>query len=987
MANQYTDLHVIECNRLHSEEAKSGNNENFALWQNNLQDIVHLDAGDKVSVHGAMVSEKGAGQPSSIEIKGESLGVSSTFKYTTLKESVYDKGEAGKLINGNDVIDVTEITDTKELFDNKGYFTMSYFVPANGHNYIELPRRFWYSEYNSSLTDFTSENYASCDSQSKGMTLADPFGMLDSGLPSGITEPDRWDLYDDYYQIEGLNTNASLSKVRNDNSRYTIMIREHTYYSSNAANNYSDNMPDEYLREPENHNYYVYRELKEIEAPTGFNSPDFLSTEITRQLQKVVSTNLFNFRDLDDKDADNQYTPGWGMNITKSISTETYKPFNVAGYLGKPQALQPSGKTIQEEIMDNFINTTGGTGFDYLQAFHVIGCKRPELYETGRLINRNPTSPYDLNKVRGSRLQANSNGTYFDFSLPYDNKDILDNFRDFIYAQEKYPEIWNIFSDSRTRYRSGDTIDNSRWCHINRFPNASMTFYNGSDTDDIDNFSTLGFGGYKFPTWNASQQSQKSMILPFKYDPEQRNIYYESPNEDMGQYTYGCFGRNASGFIRVYGTPHNGKGSNLLAVISDAVSVIESGRKIGFDQHFSAPGMTYILPCDMRPDQNAITNASNNGFDDTNVNGPELKNLGPYSDNGILINPAQLYFGANAPKLNWNGTNFTITDLHTSMNKGNNQLSDSVLRSDAPYGYKRDLAGEAEVVYKINPKEDFCDFSPVRKPYLGQITLTGYNSSGSGSAATSVDFPTSYFNGNLEAWQLYDSLTGIFIEDFGVTESVWSRSLWGLLGFSYKQFHSNTNTRLSVIDYTNINDLSVITTNSEINEGDQKIYTRNQFGVPLFYNRLPYGGVILDAQGTIAVRFYPEIVQSTQSMAIIAENLPTRMIRGYYTIRSNILQETPFIGGKVNNTTMPIIGIVDKINGDGDFYFGQESSLEFTITRPMRLASITCSIHDPDGSYARCSDQSTVLFKIQKNKNVTFDIAQELLEEQQQKKK
>ena len=71
--NEYTDIKVIECNRLHSEEAKSNNNENFALWTNNLQDIIHLEPGDKVSVHGAMVSERGAGQPTSIEIKGESL--------------------------------------------------------------------------------------------------------------------------------------------------------------------------------------------------------------------------------------------------------------------------------------------------------------------------------------------------------------------------------------------------------------------------------------------------------------------------------------------------------------------------------------------------------------------------------------------------------------------------------------------------------------------------------------------------------------------------------------------------------------------------------------------------------------------------------------------------------------------------------------------------------------------------------------------------
>ena len=163
---------------------------------------------------------------------------------------------------------------------------------------------------------------------------------------------------------------------------------------------------------------------------------------------------------------------------------------------------------------------------------------------------------------------------------------------------------------------------------------------------------------------------------------------------------------------------------------------------------------------------------------------------------------------------------------------------------------------------------------------------------------------------------------------------------------SHDQFHSSTNTRLSTINFTNSNDLSIITTNAEINEGDTKLYTRNQYGVPLFYNRLPFGGTIKDKNGHNAVRFYPEIVQSTQSIEIVADNLPTRMIRGYYTIRSNVLEGTPFVGGKVNNTTMPIIGIVNKINGTGDFYTQESSLLEFIITKPLRLASITTSIHD-----------------------------------------
>ena len=73
MSNQYTDIQVIECSRLHSEEAKSKNNENYALWTSNLTDIATLAAGDKISVYGAMVSERGAGQSSSIEIKGINL--------------------------------------------------------------------------------------------------------------------------------------------------------------------------------------------------------------------------------------------------------------------------------------------------------------------------------------------------------------------------------------------------------------------------------------------------------------------------------------------------------------------------------------------------------------------------------------------------------------------------------------------------------------------------------------------------------------------------------------------------------------------------------------------------------------------------------------------------------------------------------------------------------------------------------------------------
>jgi len=165
----------------------------------------------------------------------------------------------------------------------------------------------------------------------------------------------------------------------------------------------------------------------------------------------------------------------------------------------------------------------------------------------------------------------------------------------------------------------------------------------------------------------------------------------------------------------------------------------------------------------------------------------------------------------------------------------------------------------------------------------------------------------------------------------------------------------------------------------------------NYVGVPLYngmvstpvsirdYNASPPAASRTTVKGEYAL--FPPITHKTNSTNIQAINLPTRMIRGYYTIRSNILENTPFIGGKVNNTDMPIIGIVDKINGDGDFYFGQEGSLTFTITKPLRLASLTIGIHDPDGSYSRTSEQSTILFKIEKPVEATFNVIQEILEE------
>ena len=961
--NDHTDLQVIECNRLHSEEAKSRNNENYALWTNNLQDIVHLEPGDKVSVHGAMVSERGAGQSSSIEIKGESLGFQKTFNHIVATPSHIAGSNASDMIVGADTIEAVFTPTIKTIRDDEGNFLMSYYVPADGKNYIDLPRRFW-------LDESASARYTSTDNQTTGgMSFSDPFNQRDT---ENTAKVDKYAFYDDFYQIYvGGANKEKLSKPKKDNSRFTIMMAEKTFFSASSASTNKTSMPPQYLREPEYQVYYPYRELKSINVPSGFNSPEYIATEITRQLQSVVSQNTFSVRDNDDSISDNPDLPGYPIPITRTTETETYKPFNVAS---------TTHETATKTLLTNFINASNklDDGYEYLKQYHIVACKRPELYETGRAINRSIDG--SLRRTLGAKVETATTGDYYDLSIDYDDTALLGDFRKFILAQEKYPEIWNIFSDKRTPYNANDTINNSRWCHINRFKNASMTHYTGADATTILNTATLGFGGYKDFAWNTADvpnakfiKQCNSVILPFQYDPTQKDKYYELPDESLGEKTYGCFGRSPLGCIRIYGTKYNGVASALLTMLRNASAKIEEDRKIGFDQHFSAPGMNYVLPCNGYAGVNAWT--STDTFVESDLtNGYAVNGASPYSINPLenyKLN--QLYLGANAPRLNYDGTHFTISDLHTAINSGNNNQAGNPFFT----AVEREALTETDVIYTMNPREQYNDLTTARKPYI----LDPPSAQQNGSAK----LKSTYMNTNLEPWRIYDSLTGVLIEDFNLTAEEWQGTLWELLGFTYKQFHSTKNTRLSYISYDNANDLSIIATNAEVNEGDTKIYNQNMYGTPLFSNMLPIGATFNDNSSNVFLRYYPEIKQKTQSIQIIADNLPTRMIRGYYTIRSNLITDTPFIGGKVNNTQMPIIGIVNKINNFGDFVFGEQSDLVFTLTKPLRLASLTCSIHDPDGSYARVSEQSTILFKLEKDRKITYNVAQEILQEQQQK--
>tara|TARA_B100000768_G_scaffold181193_1_gene203254 strand:- start:207 stop:3224 length:3018 start_codon:yes stop_codon:yes gene_type:complete len=995
MTDSFTDVKIIEANRLHSEESKAGNQENTSLWTNNLQDILHLEPNDKVSIYGAFVSERGAGQNETVEIKGVELGEFHKFSYVNLSKTIVspDRIDNNLPSGASKIIFQPKINIPYAIRDDTLRFTMSYYMVANTQNSLHLPRRWMFNKPGGIGGDF-SLNFSEGDNATvQGATLTKP---LVSNASSGTKVFAQTNAFYDCIPVGA----ETLQKPKNDNGRYTIMVRDKTFFTI-AGMEETNVLPGIDFRDPEQATYYPFKELKEIVIPAGFNSADYIATEITRQLQNITNdVTLYQRNDADES---------FPIYVSKVLESETYKVFNTGSVSDNTVAnfkdyfnLSGTANTVADKT-----HRTGwknASGFEWLRQYQFVGCKYPELYETGRLLNRAHNRSYQgiLGAKTYNRYEGGLGAIVFD--IPYE-KARCDEFKAFFDSQKLYPEIIeNLNSANASGYQKGNNLQNTRYCHINRWNYQKQSLSLIPSEDDTQ----LGWGGYYYPrTYNpvATDVQLLSFLLCLFFDESQSETFYSNPDSDIKEeYTYGCLGK-VDNRIAIYPSRHINNGwvanqplweGELFKPYFGTPS-IEAGRKIGFDLHFNAPGMYYMLPL------SGWTPVPDPTFDVAGEGGSFLLPNASQDNKGISTVPANqlhdlnnwkkhLYLGADNPTLNWDGTNFSFSNFHTSLNRGNDYSAGNpvldALAVAAPNSWTArapDINAE-DVVYKINPRTEYMDWSPDRTPYDISITGDDYSLNNITEGVVQIKLPRT--NHNYEKWTIYDMLSGIFIEDFGVPENLWSNSLWGILGFSYKQFHTESSNRLTRIQSGNANQLSYLTTNAEVFEGDTKIYSTNWAGIPMYNNMIttPVNQISYDIDASPAVinhwtQIFPEIIHKTQSIKIIAENLPTRMIRGYYTIRSNILEGTPFIGGKVNNTNMPIIGIVDKINGDGDFYFGQESSLKFTITKPLRLASLSVSIHDPDGSYARTSEQSTILFKVEKTLTTTFNIAQQMLEE------
>jgi len=589
------------------------------------------------------------------------------------------------------------------------------------------------------------------------------------------------------------------------------------------------------------------------------------------------------------------------------------------------------------------------------------------------------------------------------------NKENILRFKDFFDAQKTYPEL---FDYQQSGYDCN--VNETRFIHCNLFDvfngslavpalNDAVRNWNyGANVRD-DRCPNLGYDLYD----SAVSSSQTSFPMFIDYNPNTEDLtendvgytdrgkaYFNGSLEaDYDDLAYG-FARKIRvknfdlepdvyvigfQFTRTGGKiPDHFFHTNASASPGEPTETLGQGfRGFGFDWHFTAYGTAviglYNGNMNHRGDNfhtgTIITETKEYRF--SQATGGKVYQLDPYQWG--------MYLGADTPQIVYDTDQqrFQLRNLHTAEVVGN--LKDAgFINAGGNQTPSNPNAGDP--CYKINKRMLRWNFTPDMTPYADNFSASFLN--GSDNAFIS-------HNVAIEPWSIMDAQSGLFIEDWIVPENLWDESLIGTMGYRYNQFHNpNTQSSRQVrlkahganADLDNVN---ILTTNANIGEADVKGYQFNSTSAPQYQPVLPIavmpGGTSFSTPGRYIT---PAITNSpANSVNITAERLPTKTLRPYYTIRSDIISEPNHVlGGLTSGITMPIVAITNKANPYGDFLNGFGGSITFTNTIDRVITKIQCSIHEPDGSAARCDLNSAVIFRVDQEVPAQLDIVSELLQ-------
>ena len=749
--------------------------------------------------------------------------------------------------------------------------------------------------------------------------------------------------------------------------------------------------------------YIQVRNLISVKANPGYNSPADLADQLTQELNDRTDIETFAYPT---HSTANDFTRD--EKFTFKTETPCNQVYNCA-----------TATNFQKEKFDEWIKTDGTwnvkDAFNYLANYKHIGIKRPELYTTGLKVNGSLTGGDSyIDGFSGER-----NGLPMLYFYPHGKgdqvlmttvdwtKENILRFKDFFDAQATYPELFD-YTQSNTKC----DINETRFFHMNLYDE-----YNGSETifalDDAvrewkfphtrsdEGIPQLGYDLYQ----SSYSSSLTSFPIFVDYNPNTadltendvgytdrgRNYFYDGLEPDYDDLAYG-FARKVRvigpegpeyyigfQFTRTGGEiPSHFFNTNASASPGEPTEVLGGGNRIfGFDWHFTAYGTAAIIL------YNGNMNERGDTFHTGTINNQVKLYRFAQATGGKLYNldPFQwgMYLGADEPIINYDidQQRFQIRNLHTAETVGNVKDAGFV---DSGGEQVPTNQNAGDTCYKINKRMLRWNYSPDMSPYTDNF-----------SASFTGGSDNAYISHNvaIEPWSIMDAQSGLFVEDWVVPEELWDESLVGIMGYRYNQFHNpNTSSSRQVRlkahgANADLNNVNIITTNANISEADIKGYTQNTTAATQYTPVLPVGiqpsGTSFDVPGRYIT---PAITNSpAQSVNITAERLPTKTLRPYYTIRSDIISEPNHVlGGLTSGITMPIVAITNKANPYGDFLNGFQGQIEFTNTIDRVLTRIRCSIHEPDGSAARCDLDSAVIFRIDQQIPAKLDIVGDLLQ-------
>ncbi len=889
--SEYTDITLINCNRSASVEARSKNNSNPAVFTNPLQQTIRLDVGDKVEVDRAFISEVGAGNPATIEFRGNVKGKNKVGTYTDIQKSdfFYKKSTSFdpnyRLGNYRTILTQKKENEEVDLKDNLAPMIIGYYITSSEYpNYIQQPRKFTQSDYTRGEHATNGAIYTSNDNEADGLcryTINENLYVTEDWVKRNITSGSQY-------------------KQRVDNTRFTLFIKDEIRYSTDVVSENSQVVrmyPQDSVNGIFSEGRYVrVRERIDLSVNQGFNTASATANQLTQQLTETKKP--VNFKILD--------SAGFERTITKITESTTYKPIDA-------QNLYNFNNGTYTDFISGVVSNTAQVtqnNLDYISTFGYIGIKRPEIYEAGKILMEEQVIQATAIIQNGIQLTDWLQGNYFKgLQLIYEilnfdppqrlvdeeepliinveyTKENCESFLKLFDAQRLYPEIWDSLKNS-VDYDPDEVDltptgaeypdkDNSRFLHINVYT---------SDTAESPSQSQLGEDHFKIEVGSENVNKCSSAIF-FSYDDATRNDFVEAKDYDiinkplmMGfARPRGVLEGPAGGpltlkhYIEI-DTRHRGGLAESLFTDTGSVpntTAIKNKRRIGYDLHSSAFSTAIITPYCGYSDRDigvdvAIINSSGDPATEEKSSTTNIIVNANANNTGIDMTPYQTmtYIGANNPAFDYNSTSnrFEIRRFHTANNVGDRLMAGCQLtainsKTQVPTPQNRIVAPSINadannVVYKINPRPPQFGFSPTFKPYnrynqsyrAGVYPETPDQVQGN---ATNKGLNTNNFeaaNLNVEPFSIFDSHGGIYIDNWGYDEENWEDNLWDILGFDYSAVNasvSELNTLKNRVNNDNNSSLYRPTTNAEIVSTDSKVLIGNLFGGNMYYTSLPY---------------------------------------------------------------------------------------------------------------------------------------------------